>query len=356
MIIDSTFSLLRFGIVLSLLVFVHELGHFLFAKWRGVAVEEFGFGLPPRVWGKKFRETVYSVNLFPVGGFVKLKGEDPEVAGFGDVDSFSVKSKKSRALMIVGGVLGNFLLAWLILSFLFAVGNPAVSGKVQVRAVSPGSPAQQAGLQAGDNIVSVDGKPVKLTEDLIFEIDQRAGRKVRLEVERQGQTLEMALVPRIEPPVGEGALGVTIALIDQKVDLVSYPLWQTPYHGLVEVLRVLGAMVSGLGLMVGRIVARGQVPTEVTGVVGIKALTDVAAALGERFFLQFVALLNLNLLIFNLLPIPALDGGRLLFVGIEALTRKKLPAKFERWANHLGLAFLLILFVLITIQDISRFR
>jgi regulator of sigma E protease len=353
--LNSTFSLLRFGLVLSLLVFVHELGHFLAAKWRKVAVEEFGFGLPPRLWGKKFRGTVYSLNLFPVGGFVKLKGEDPEVAGFGDADSFSVKSKKSRAAIIVAGVLGNLVLAWLIFSFLFAVGNPELSGRVQIEEVAPGSPAESAGLKREDIVVSVNNRAVKVPEDLILEVNREVGQEVVLQIDRQGQALQMRLVPRLEPPVGEGPLGVKIALVEPQVRLKTYPLWHAPFYGALELGRILKEMLGGMGSLVRSALSRQAIPVGVSGVVGIKALTDVAAEMGKRFFLQFVALLSLNLLIFNLLPIPALDGGRLLFVGLEAILRRKLNPKIEKIANNLGLAFLLLLFVLITIQDIERF-
>lgn len=355
MFLDSTFSLLRFGVVLSLLVFVHELGHFLAAKWRKVAVEEFGFGLPPRLWGKKFRGTVYSINLFPIGGFVKLKGEDPEVAGFGDADSFSAKTKKSRAAIIVAGVLGNLVLAWLIFSFLFAIGNPEISGRVQIEGIAQGSPAESAGLQNGDVVTMANDRPVGVPEDLILEVNSQLGQEVRLQIDRQGQALQMRLVPRSEPPEGEGPLGVKITLVEPQVKLKTYPLWQAPFYGAVELGRVLKEMLGGMGFLIRSAVSRQEVPGGVSGVVGIKALTDVAAEMGKRFFLQFVALLSLNLLIFNLLPIPALDGGRLLFVGLEAVLKRKLNPKVERVANNLGLAFLLLLFVLITIQDIERF-
>lgn len=355
MFLDSTFSVLRFGVVLSLLVFVHELGHFLAAKWRKVAVEEFGFGLPPRLWGKEFRGTLYSINLFPIGGFVKLKGEDPEVAGFGDADSFSAKSKRSRAAMIVAGVFGNLLLAWLIFSFLFAVGSPEISGKVQIEEVAKGSPAESAGLSSGDVVVAINDRPVKMPEDLILEVSRQAGREVTLRIDRQGQALQMLVAPRVDPPAGEGPLGVKVILVDHKVTLIKHPLWQAPFYAAVETGQILKEMLGGMGFLVRSALSRQEVPGGVSGVVGIKALTDIAAAMGERFFLQFVAILSLNLLIFNLLPIPALDGGRLLFVGLEAVLRKKLNPKVERVANNLGLAFLLLLFVLITIQDIERF-
>ena len=355
MFLNSTFSLLRFGAVFSVLVFVHEASHFLVAKWRKVAVEEFGFGLPPRLWGKKFKGTTYSLNWIPLGGFVKLKGEDPEAAFVGDVDSFSVKSKKSRTAIILAGVLGNLLLAWLIFSFLFTIGNPTISGKVVIEEVVSGSPAELAGLQKEDVVLAIDGTEVGTTEDLILEVDRQAGREVGLQIERKGLALQTQLVPRVQPPEGEGALGIKIAMVEPEVTLIKHPLWQAPWYALREVGEITGSMVVGFGGMLVRIFTRGEVPTEVAGVVGIKAMTDIAASMGKRFFLQFVALLNLNLFIFNLLPIPALDGGRLLFLGFEAVLGRKLNPKIEKIANNLSLALLLLLSVLVTIQDISRF-
>ena len=355
MLLSSTFSLLRFGAVFSILVFVHEAGHFLAAKWRKVAVEEFGFGLPPRLWGKKFKGTTYSLNLIPVGGFVKLKGEDPEATLIGDVDSFSVKSKKSRAVIILAGVFGNLLLAWLIFSFLFAIGNPSISGKVVIEGVSSGSPAETAGLKKDDVVLAIEDQKVKTTEELIFEVEKRASKTVTLDIDRKGQALQIQLVPRSEPPEGEGALGVKIAMIEPEVVLTKYSFWQAPGHALGEIGGVLKSMVVGFGGMMVRIFTRGEIPTEVAGPVGIKAMTDVAASMGLRFFLQFVALLNLNLFVFNLLPIPALDGGRLLFLGFEAVLRRKLNPKIEKIANNLSLVLLLLLSVLVTVQDISKF-
>ncbi len=362
MLLSATFSILRFGAVFSLLVFVHEAGHFLMAKWRKVAVEEFGFGLPPRLWGKKFKGTIYSLNWIPLGGFVKLKGEDPEVAGFGDADSFRVKSKISRAAIILAGVLGNLLLAWLIFSLLFTIGNPRVSGQVVIQGVMPDSPAERGGLQKEDTILSVDGREVKTTNELIFLIKQKAGAAVELGIDRKDsglpagrQALQMWLVPRIEPPADEGSLGIKIALIDPQMDLVSYPFGRALWQAAVEVSRILKDMFWGLTTMIWRIFTRGEVPTEVTGVIGIKEMTDMAAEMGKRFFLQFIALLNLNLFLFNLLPIPALDGGRLLFLGFEVVLRRRLNPRIEKIANNLGLVLLLLLSVLVTIKDITTF-
>jgi regulator of sigma E protease len=355
MLLASTFSLLRFGAVFSVLVFVHEAGHFLMAKWRRVAVEEFGFGLPPRLWGKKFGDTIYSLNWIPLGGFVKLKGEDPEAALIGDADSFRVKSNVSRAAIILAGVLGNLLLAWLIFSFLFTIGNPRVSGQVVVEEVIAGSPAEKVGLQKQDTVLAVDGRQIETTDELVFLIKQEVGTPVRLRIDRAGEVREINVVPRSEPPTGEGPLGIKIALIDPQINLVSYPFVEALGQAASEIVRTLKDMFWGLATTIQRLFTRGEVPTEVTGVIGIKAMTDVAAEMGKRFFLQFIALLNLNLFLFNLLPVPALDGGRLLFVGLEVLLRRKLNPKVEKLANNLGFAFLLLLSALITIKDIATF-
>jgi len=247
MLLSSTFSILRFGAVFSLLVFVHEAGHFLAAKWRKVAVEEFGFGLPPRLWGKEFRGTTYSLNLIPVGGFVKLKGEDPEAAFIGDADSFSVKSKKSRAAIILAGVTGNLLLAWLIFSFLFVVGNPEVSGKVVIEEVSSGSPAEVVGLQKDDVVLAVGGELVETTDGLVSKVQEKAGSVVELDIDRKGQALQMQLVPRIEPPEGEGALGITIVMTGLEVVLTKHSFWQAPRYALAEIGELLKSMIVGFG-------------------------------------------------------------------------------------------------------------
>jgi regulator of sigma E protease len=355
MLLSSTFSLLRFGAVFSLLVFVHEMGHFLAAKWRKVAVEEFGFGLPPCLWGKKFKGTIYSLNWIPLGGFVKLKGEDPETALIGDADSFSVRSKKSRTAIIFAGVLGNLLLAWLIFSFLFVIGNPRISGQVVIEEIRPGSPAEEAGLLPEDTVLAIDGQKVGTTEELIFAVEQKGGSTVQLDIARKGQALQTQLVPRVEPPEGEGPLGIKIATTEPQISLTRHSFWKAPWYALQEIGRILETMVLGLWTMLIGLFTRGEVPTEVTGVIGIKEMTDVAAEMGHRFFLQFIALLNLNLFLFNLLPVPALDGGRLLFVGLEAVLRRKLNPKIEKLANNLGLAFLLLLSALVTIKDIVTF-
>lgn len=323
-------SLIRFLILLSVLVFVHEGGHFLFAKRFGVKVEEFGFGLPPRVWGKKIKDTIYSLNLLPLGGFVRLKGEEQaEALGLGKVGSFAIQSKWKRAVIIAAGALGNFILAWIIFSILLVVGNPVAAGKVEVGAVAQNSPASEIGLDAGDFILSFEGEKVETAGELVELTSQNIGKLVVLEIEEEGQTRFAAVVPRENPPEGEGRLGIqiTTAITDEKV-----PFWQAPFLGLIRTVEALESLTAGLGQAIGDLFAGKEVA--VGGPVAIYALTEsVANNGGVKLFLQFVALLSLNLVVVNLLPIPALDGGRILFIGIEAIRRKKLSPRTEHLVN-----------------------
>jgi regulator of sigma E protease len=203
-------SFIRFLFLLSVLIFVHEGGHFLFAKLFGVSVEEFGFGIPPRVVGKKIKDTIYSLNLLPIGGFVRLKGEDGETLGFGGADSFAVQSKVKRALIIAAGAFGNFVLAWLIFSVLLVVGVPVSSGKVLVLEVSEGSPAEKAGILPDDFILSLGGQEASSAETLTDLTKQNLGEQVVVEVESGGEIRSVEVVPRENPPKGEGSLGVLV--------------------------------------------------------------------------------------------------------------------------------------------------
>ncbi|MEX0887998.1 MAG: M50 family metallopeptidase [Patescibacteria group bacterium] len=342
-------SILRFIALLSILIFVHEGGHFLIARLFGVAVEEFGFGIPPRVWGKKIGGTIYSINLLPIGGFVRLKGEEGETLGFGGAGSFAIQSKLKRAGIVAAGALGNFLLAWLVFSFLWGLGKNVPAGKVLVNEVTAGSPAEEAGISAGDYIFSFNGEPVETSEELLALTEENLGKTSSLGFEREGEAVTVSVVPRADPPVGEGPLGVgiTTAVKEEKA-----PFWQTPWFGLRETFQTLGAMIRGLGQTVGNLF-RGE-EIQIGGPVAIYAFSKVYAD-GFKPFLDFMALLSLNLVVVNLLPIPALDGGRILFIGIEAIRRKKLSPRTEAAINSVGLAVLITLIVLLSLRDVRTF-
>ena len=342
-------ALLRFIALLSILIFVHEGGHFLIARLFGVAVEEFGFGIPPRVWGKKIGGTIYSLNLLPIGGFVRLKGEEGETLGFGGADSFAVQSKLKRVGIVAAGALGNLFLAWIVFSLLWGIGKTVAAGKVLVNEVSVGSPAYSVGLAEGDFILSFNEERVETAEELLSLTKESLGQTAKLGFERDGEAVSVSIVPRADPPGGEGPLGVgiTTATKEEKA-----PFWQVPWFGLRETFQTLTAMLKGLGQTVGSLF-RGE-EVMVGGPVAIYAFSKVYAD-GFKPFIDFMALLSLNLVVVNLLPIPALDGGRILFIGIEAIRRKKLSPRTEATINSVGLAALIVLIVLLSVRDIRTF-
>lgn len=356
-------TIIAFILILSVLVLIHELGHFLVAKKLGIKVEEFGFGFPPRVWGKKIGETIYSINLLPVGGFVKLFGEDS--AGGGSVkktknDNLDSKNLKraffarpiwQRFSVVVAGVVMNFILAVVIIAYLFGTQGVALpTGNVRVTEVLKNSPAAEAGLKTGDVITSLNGKKLTSTEKFISDVKKSLGEEITLEVESDGKTSEVKLTPRETYPKGEGPVGVGISDIEVK----KYPWYEAPFFGTLEVLKFSWLIVSGLGQMIADLIFRGIQPKGVAGPVGVAQLTGQAVSYGVNATLWFAALLSINLAVLNVLPIPALDGGRLFFIVIEFVTRRKINPKYEGYAHAAGLAILLTLMAVITIFDIMR--
>jgi regulator of sigma E protease len=356
-----------FLVILSILVFVHELGHYSVARLVGVHVEEFGFGLPPRIAGKKIGRTIYSINWLPIGGFVKLAGEDADDTEIKKTKSqdkrhvreyFWAKSKKARAAILVAGVFMNFLLAVLLTTILLVSGAIEQTDRVHVEKVNAGSPAQSAGLQADDVITAVavvDNGEVKKTdvhdtETMINLVKAHAGQSVTLYVMRGGSPLTVSLVPRVSPPAGEGALGVTILDLEEK----KYPLPQAIEKSVVICLTKMWQMLGAIGNLLWRLVTGGTIQSgEVAGPVGIAQVTGEARKYGWKALLEFMSILSLNLALLNILPLPALDGGRLAFVVFEKMGRKARP-ELERTIHQFGMIFLLLLLLLITINDVLR--
>ncbi len=343
-------ALIPFLVMFSLLVFVHEGGHFIFAKLFGVKVEEFGFGYPPRLWGKKIKGTLYSINLIPFGGFARLKGEEGEVSGVSDADSFAVQSAWKRALVISGGVLGNFILAWILLTLLFTFGNPTLADKVRVDLVNADSPAAQVGIKAGDYILSFEGEEVETADELVSLIVENKGKLSVLEVERGGEIQQVSAVPRADPPEGEGPLGFVIS---NAVEYQKTAFWKAPFTAFVEVTKTIGQMVRFVFRLVEDLFRGKEVL--IGGPVAIFAVTETYASYGLEVFMQFIAFLSMNLIVINLVPIPVLDGGRLLFIAIETVRGRKISPQTERFVNSLGLAFIVILMILISIKDVQTF-
>ena len=359
-------TILVFLLILSILVLIHEAGHFFVAKFFKIKVEEFGFGLPPRAFGIKRGETIYSINWLPIGGFVKLYGEDE--AGAGKV-SLPKKAKQTkakdadrafysrpvwqRATVVFAGVFMNFVLAVAIVSFLFSVIGVAVAGKdVIVDQVVKGAPAQESGLKPGDKIIAINNVNITTPDQLVSYTKGHLGEKLVLKVkDSKLNTRTVEVTPRKVYPKDQGPMGVAIS---QSVTTKKYPIWEAPFVGTKEVLNQSVMIGKGLFTVVFQLVTKGSVPKDVAGPVGIAQLTGTVVEIGLPAVLSFVALLSLNLAIINILPIPALDGGRLFFILIEGFTGKKVSPRIENYAHTIGMAVLLGLIALITIHDLLR--
>jgi regulator of sigma E protease len=337
-----------FVFILGILIFVHELGHFLAAKKVGVRVEEFGFGYPPRVWGKRCGETLYSINAVPFGGFVKLTGED-ETESL-DPRSFASKTFFERGLVLISSILANFFLAVLIFSAVFTIGVPAPV-RVTIEEVVPGSPAEAVGLQKEDIVSAFNKEEIKDGPTLVALTKEHLGEEISLTVLRGEEELKLEVVPRSEFPKDQGPLGVVIRTHLEKK---SYPIWQAPFVGIAEALNLTWLMLKGLSAMIFDLIFKRIIPKDIAGPVGIAQLTGEAVRFGALPVFQLIGLLSLNLALVNLLPLPALDGGRLLFVSLEAITGRKPRPKVQKWVHTAGFALLVILMILITIQDINR--
>ena len=357
-------TVIIFLVILSVLVLIHEAGHFFVAKFFGIKVEEFGFGLPPRAFGIKRGETIYSINWLPIGGFVKLYGEDE--AGTGAVKikeqkisakdrnrAFFAKPVWQRALVVFAGVMMNFLLAVIIISVLFSVVGVQTGGdKVIVTQVVSGSPASESGLKAGDTIEYINQIQVTDPNQLVTITKQHLGEKLTLKVKTVNSKEEtLTLTPRKNYPPDQGPMGVAIS---QNIITQKYPWYKAPFIGTYQALQESWLILVGLGTVLTQLFTKASVPAGVAGPVGIAELTGQFVQLGPSALLSFVSLLSLNLAILNVLPIPALDGGRLFFILFEGITRRKVDKKVESYTHAIGMAVLLILIALITLHDIIR--
>ena len=351
-------SILIFILVLSVLILSHEFGHFIVARKSGVKVEEFGFGLPPKIWGKKIGETIYSINLLPFGGFVRLHGEQEETDETNLRRSFLHKSKRVRALVSVAGVIMNFVLAILIFAVVYSFsGIPRDTGTIKILEVANNSPAQKAGILVGDVIVKINGEAVHGSDEFVTTTAGQKGNKINYEIQRtvngKEDIAKISLVPRENPPEGEGAVGVVVT----SMEIYYPPIWQRPFYGVYYGFK--DAVFWGKTIVVGLYdmttdIFRGKSVEGVSGPIGIYAITTEASKGGFLTLINFVGILSVNLAILNILPFPALDGGRLFFIGIEAITRKKISTKAEAIINNIGFILLITLLLVITVGDIRK--
>ncbi|MEE9366364.1 MAG: M50 family metallopeptidase [Dehalococcoidales bacterium] len=328
--------------VLVVLIIAHEFGHYITAKAAGVTVEEVGIGFPPRLLSFKRGGTIYSLNAIPLGGFAKMAGEeDPKVTG-----SLASKSIPVRLLTLSAGSLMNLLLPLLLFSVAFMVPHNIVYGQVQVDEVAENSPAARAGIVTGDTILEVNGQEVNNIGDLQRNIQLNLGQPVTLLTQRS----EVSVIPRWQPPEGEGAIGVAVRIISPTVVRQSHPFWQAIPMGVRECIGTFVLFKNGIISMI-----IGSVPRVVAGPVGIAQITGEVAQAGLSPLLEFAAFLSINLAIINLLPLPALDGGRIAFVFLEWVRRgRRVPARIEGMIHMAGFALLITFILLVTYQDIIR--
>lgn len=359
------------------MVLIHELGHFVAARMLGIKVEEFAFGLPftRHLFQIKRGETLYSVYPVLFGGFVKLLGEERESVRVEERErSFWNRGRKQRMLVTGAGVVMNIILALVFFVVLYmAIGVPqSAVNKVTVTTVENDSPAKTAGLLVEDKIVAVEGKQVADGAEFGKIMRSWAGVPVNLTVERgrgifllEGitentniQKINISVTGRINPPQGQGPLGVGIA---------DFPYLQVEKCSVFSIrcsVNAVGAGIKTTGIWVGRVfdglrgigksLAAGKNPEGVAGVIGIYQLTDVVSQGGFWPVIELMAILSVNLAVFNILPIPALDGGRMLFIWIEWARKKRITPELEQKINSIGMAVLIVLMILITLQDVVR--
>lgn len=371
-------TLVSFFGVLLVLVVIHELGHFITAKMAGVTVQEFGVGYPPRAWAYRFRGTDYSINWLPLGGFVKLLGEeDPNESarrqqegaaamlpgGSATVSTDDAKPEVTlasrsvpvRVIILASGALMNAVLPVLLFTASYMIPQQVSSGPVLVQDVVPDSPAAQAGVKAGDRIININGRPVERIQDVGYNIQLNLGNEIEVRVRHaEGDFAALRMVPRWNPPQGQGATGVVIGMPPEQMrtEEQALPLWEAFPKAVQQSFDMLTLFKNGIISMFANAAPEART---VAGPVGIAQMTGEVAKAGVPALLEWAAFLSMNLAIFNLLPIPMLDGGRIFFALLEALRGgKRVPPERENLVHLVGFGLLMTFVVVVSIQDILR--
>jgi regulator of sigma E protease len=330
--IGALTTIVAFFFVLAIVVIAHELGHFATAKACGVRVDEFGIGFPPRIIALKYGETEYSLNWVPLGGFTKMAGEeDPNIER-----SLASKSIGKRLLVLSAGSIMNFILPFLLLTMAFMIPHDIVTGNVSVVEVVADSPAETAGIQAGDKILEINDKSINNTADISRYIQMNLGNEMTILLERSdGSKDTVTVVPRWNPPAGDGSVGFSIRTDNAAIEKRSYNPWVAFQKGATEAFETMVLFKNGiLSMFIGT-----STTADLVGPVGIAQITGQVAQAGISPLLEWTAFFSLNLAIINLLPLPALDGGRIIFVLLEWIRRgKKVAPETEGKIHFLGFA------------------
>jgi len=350
------FTILAAFLSLVGLLVLHELGHFVLAKKFGVKVEEFGLGYPPRIFGKKINETIYSLNLLPFGAFVRLYGDEKAVEG---QSSFNSQKIWKRALIVFGGALSFWVVAAVLFSVVMGLGAPKVvddmatglaNPKVQIVNVLADSPAEKAGLKAGDAISGIGGQAISKVGEVQEITAARKGQEVILTIERGKDIFDVSLTPRVSLKAGEGPMGVSLV----RTALQRYPWYRAPIEGLKFTGVLTWLVIDGWGRAIAAVFKGAPTGVALIGPVGVFSLLNQASQIGISYFLQFIGIIAVNMALINLAPIPAVDGGKLLFLAIEKIRRKPVNEKTENRITAVFFMLLLGLMILVTIKDIMR--
>jgi regulator of sigma E protease len=370
---DIIGTIAAFLAVLIVLVLVHELGHFIVAKRAGITVQEFGIGFPPRIGSVVWRGTRYSLNWIPLGGFVKMLGEDGEIEaerlrerGLSDAaidkamaGAFSRKPVWVRIVVLLAGVAMNFLLAGILFAVALSMPVPQGRGPLTITEIQADSPASAAGLRPGDVIVSADGRSFDVSRELTAYVRSRAGHEVALGIKRNGTPMEITVTPRKLTPEQEarglGPIGFTYEpsrLVEVPSD-VRGPI-DAVARGFLAAGDLAWRIPGGLAEAVGGLLGLNPNGGTAVGPIGIAEETGRVLQGPLVQLLGFVGLLSVNLAVLNVLPFPPLDGGRIAVVLIESLRRRRLPAEREALIYLTGFMVLIVLVILISIQDVRR--
>jgi regulator of sigma E protease len=333
-------TIISFVVSLGILIFIHEFGHFVAAKLFGVKVERFSLGFGPRLLGKEVGDTDYRISAFPLGGYVKMLGEstDEEIPEELHPVSFSHQPLRRRMSIVGAGPGSNLLLAVLLYAFIFAFFG-LTETSTDIGSVTPDSPAAAAGLKSNDKVLAIDGVPVRVWSDLSQLIQESGSKKVQLKLQRADEVFTVELTPEIRE---------TKNILGEKIS--------RPLIGIVASNNIIveNGMIKLTFVVLGKLIVGAISPKTLAGPIGIAQMSGEVAKAGPLAFLYFLALLSINLGILNLLPIPILDGGHLLFFSIEAIMGKPLSIRKREVAQQVGLFLLIALMVFVFYNDIYR--
>jgi regulator of sigma E protease len=360
-------TVLLFLLVLAALIFVHELGHFIAAKKFGIRVDEFAIGFPPKIFGWKKGETEYKINLVPLGGYVKIFGEDPNdesINGPDSARSFVNVAKWKQIIVLLSGIFMNLVFAWILISISFNLGmlspiedkyrDKAEDVSVMVLSVLKDSPGEKGGIKQGDHIIAIESGETKILNPGIAEVQNiiaNAESELNIEYLRGVATGSVSVVPSSSIIEGKKAVGISMAL----VGIVKYGFFESFVEGAkLTAIQTVNITKGIYSFIFSAFNGKSDLLSQVAGPVGIASMVGDAKDIGLSYLLGLIAIISINLAMLNLVPFPALDGGRVLFVLIEMISRKKIKPVIANILNLVGFSLLILLMLVITYKDVLR--